>query len=314
LVSNHNHHEGIRRSSGSPPDVRNCILFANNADGNYLDYNDSGTTWNCCLTDPNNLSQPIADPPTDGRGNMKTYPGFAYTYPLYGYFHLNWDSPCRDRGDSGNYPNEQDMDGQDRVSGIKVDIGADEVTCEDTSASNDWNGDGVINYEDFAVLSHAWLSCDPNTYPPPKDPEDEYIWYVQRWGFQADLSQDGCVNLDDLVIFSEQTYENWLWTACWREDYWDVWGMKVGGGEGMLALGGAEEMKTMPMMIEGFEATSEQSVCEVDPEMLEQNIRLVHEEIEKAIETEEEGLNLENLFEIKVFLEEVLWDLQNGED
>jgi hypothetical protein len=307
----YNTNEGIRRVGGSVPDVRNCILFANNADDNYIDYNDYGITWNCCLTDPNNMNQPMADPPTDGRGNIKTHPGFAYPYPEYGYFHLNWDSPCRDKGDSGNYPNEKDMDGQDRVYGIKVDIGADEITCEDTSDPNDWNGDGVINYEEFAILSHAWLSCDPNSpsyhNPNNPDPNDVNAWYIKKVGPLADMNKDSCVDIADLIEFCDSN--NWLWEACWRQDYWQTWGMKDGGGEreSVLALSGAEAMAAVPMM-----ATYQQTTSEPAPKTMIQNIQQILAEIEKQMEEEPE--NYEGLNELKVFLGGVLWELKISEN
>ena len=67
-------------------------------------------------------------------------------------------------------------------------------------------------------------------------------------------------------------------------------------------------MQGFTPMTESLETASKQEVYEPDPETLKQNILLILEEIEKDIGDGQE--NLEALFEIKAFLEEVLWDLQ----
>jgi hypothetical protein len=183
------------------------------------------------------------------------------------------------------------MDGQDRVYGIKVDIGADEITCEDTSDPNDWNGDGVINYEEFAILSHAWLSCDPNSpsYPNPNnpDPNDVNAWYIKKAGPLADLNKDSCVNLGDLETF----LDNWLWEACWRDPYWEVWGRKDGGGESMMrtmSMAGFEAhsmMAIQSMPVE--EKTAEQQILDLE-EIIEflEKIWLEEPDIQEAIDPE----------------------------
>lgn len=309
----YNANEGIRfLESTNYPTVWNCILFANNANDDYKDiskYNGYTDIWYCCLTDPNHLEgPPLADPPKDEQGNMQTYPGFAYPGPEYHNFHLAADSPCIDKGDPDEQAyveaDETDLDGDDRDEDGSVDIGADEVACWDKIGDpNDWNGDGVINYEEFIYLSRAWMSCDPNGpyYPNPSnpDPNDITIWYTQEWGLKADLNCDTCVDLNDLMLFSEPNH--WLWEACWRHDLQDMHSMMGGGGESMM----------MPMpMTESFEITSVQTVFEPGSETLEQNVLFILAEVEQNIENNHP--NLEGLYEMKEFLEEVLWDLQNA--
>jgi len=66
IVGNIN--EGIYfEGSSSDPDVRNCILYANNADDGYVDYHGFRELWNCCVTDANDLNKP-AVPMASGRG------------------------------------------------------------------------------------------------------------------------------------------------------------------------------------------------------------------------------------------------------
>jgi uncharacterized repeat protein (TIGR01451 family) len=290
----YNVNEGIRcvGSDQNRPNVWSCILFANNADDNYIDLSGCKEPWHCCLTDPNNLDQPISDPPRDARWNIRTNPGFAYPYPVYGYFHLAADSPCIDKGEPNAIgPNETDIDGDDRDGDGLVDIGADEVTCEDTINPNDWNGDGVINYEEFAILSHAWLSCDPNSpaYPNPNnpDPNDSYIWYVQRWGFLTDMNKDSCVDLADLDLFMA----NWLWEACWRENYMEVWGVTSGSQE-LMMMSMMTDFEVYPSMagydVSVEEKTIEQQILDLE-EIIEflEKIWLEESDIQEAIDPED---------------------------
>jgi len=71
-------------------------------------------------------------------------------------------------------------------------------------------------------------------------------------------------------------------------------------------------MQGFTPMTESLETASKQEVYKPDPETLKQNVLLILEEIELSMDEEPE--NYEGLNELKVFLEEVLWELQNGED
>ncbi len=47
--------------------------------------------------------------------------------PVHGFHLASTDTPCIEAGDpNGNYTGETDIDGQNRVYGSNVDIGADE--------------------------------------------------------------------------------------------------------------------------------------------------------------------------------------------
>jgi len=65
---------------------------------------------------------------TFGPGNLATDPLFANPTNPYN-FHLQPTSPCRDAGDPGYVPvpGELDLDGQPRVGGAAIDMGADEL-------------------------------------------------------------------------------------------------------------------------------------------------------------------------------------------
>ena len=83
-------------------------------------------------------------------------------------------------------------------------MGADEVSCTDVSNISDFNGDGLVNYRDFAVLSKSWLQDDPAVNSDPND--------TVNWNPKCDLNYDDTVDIDDLVIVADA----WLWEACYR--------------------------------------------------------------------------------------------------
>ena len=53
----------------------------------------------------------------------------------------------------GDYTGQTDMDGQDRLLYDNVDIGADEVF----PIAGDIDGDGDVDFDDFAYFSGHWL-------------------------------------------------------------------------------------------------------------------------------------------------------------
>ena len=158
---------GIFNGAGSPT-VTNCILWGNAPDEIY---NYSGTTT---VT----YSDVQDDDPDDGL----VYPGAGNIDddPLltaHGV-HLTLDSPCRDSGDpGGDYTGQTDMDGEARVIGGQVDMGADEWLDTDGDglpdfweqlhfgspsaggAGGDEDGDGVVNLDEYR------LGRDPHRAP-----------------------------------------------------------------------------------------------------------------------------------------------------
>jgi parallel beta-helix repeat protein len=114
-----------------------------------------------------------------------------------GNYHLLAMSGCIDAGDP-NYPedsNEYDIDGDTRIIGGRIDIGADEYTFGELS---DFSGNGIVNFEDFAVLAYYW---------------QDYVCEEPDWCEGCDYDESGIVDHDDLRRFAE----NWLWKASWYE-------------------------------------------------------------------------------------------------
>ena len=82
---------------------------------------------------------------------------------------------------------EVDIDGEPRVMGGRVDMGADEVGEKQA----DFTRDGRIDLEDLSVLSGLWGTA-----------EGELNWYVL-----SDLWEDDVIDIGDLAAF----VNDWMW-------------------------------------------------------------------------------------------------------
>ena len=135
---------------------------------------------------------------------------------------------------------------------------ADEISCEDTSDPNDWNADGLVNYEEFDLFAENYLLHDPNDSsiitdpnfigdPNYVDPETLEYWR-QYWDPFYNLDGSGTseynIDLADLTEFIDNSY--WLWQACWRDGFISAMSVMAGGGESMMM------MMMMPMSMESF--------------------------------------------------------------
>lgn len=228
----HNVNEGIRFVGGNVPDIRNNILWYNNADAQVQEQM-SGIEPNqiscCCIydhIDPNNPSSAY-----DAYYNIDCEPNFAYPYidddNVYDNFHLAWNSPCVNMGTNAVVEaNDMDMDTEDRIVDGTVDIGADEVySCDDDLSEDDiyhpydLNADGAIDLGELDLFSRSWQAYDPNLLP-------------------CDLNENFAVDMNDLVMLAP----DWLWHACWNlsrtESQPQV--LMMSCGEGGLVLDGAE--------------------------------------------------------------------------
>jgi hypothetical protein len=160
----------------SNPVVTNCILWANadgGAAGQAAQFGGSGSmpVINYCCVQGWTGS-------LGGAGNMGTDP------LLTPDDHLRPGSACINGGDpNGDYTGQSDIDGEDRVSDGRVDVGADEFAdgdgdglsdswerryFGDTSAdpNDDPDGDGLTNIEEYGLYG-----SNPNT-PPIRVPQD----------------------------------------------------------------------------------------------------------------------------------------------
>ena len=224
----HNVNAGIKFTGNNYPNVYNCIVYYNDEEGDKMQLENIDETYYCCIYDPNDPNGLITTP--DGNGNITCKPDFAYDTEPYGFYHLSFNSPCKNAGD-GYYTGaeETDIDNDDRDGDGYVDIGADEVTCEDVSDPNDWNADGIINLAEFEIFSLAWLA-EPNE---------------TNWDERCDTNGDGDIDIYDFRYF----VTNWLWTACWHENYQQIWMMSSGGGEGFLLGESLSAVETQEIVV-----------------------------------------------------------------
>jgi hypothetical protein len=161
----------------------------------------------------------------DGTGNIDADPLFI-DEPEEAYdYHLSESSPCKDSGDE-NYtpsdPDETDIDGEARVTGGRVDMGADEYY----RSAADFDGDEVVNFLDHAVFASAWLSS------------------AGEGGYNGscDLVEDETIDYGDFAVFCE----DWLWEAGWTKSFGEGRGESMAmGGEpgGRIALPAAEQVE-----------------------------------------------------------------------
>ena len=132
--------------------LTNCVLFDNKAPTgpNFI----GGALSYCCTT-------PL---PTNGFGNITNEP--AFVNPAGGDFHLQSNSPCINSGYNAYITTTNDLDGNPRIVGGTVDIGAYEfqlpvsqisyawlqqydLPINTNTDSSDADGDGMNNYKEW---------------------------------------------------------------------------------------------------------------------------------------------------------------------
>ena len=156
-------------------------------DGQIAIYNDGTatiTTGDGIIdTDPNFVRNPDDGGDGWGRGNNDDL----------GDLHLLPCSPCIETGDPGFIPppDTVDIDGQRRVIGNRVDIGADEFVY-----AADLDMGGSVDYVDFAIFGRQWCRMPG---PPSAD-------------IAPDMG-DGIVDLLDLALL----VQDWLKQTSWHE-------------------------------------------------------------------------------------------------
>jgi predicted outer membrane repeat protein len=187
---------GVYSYGNGATSMRNCVIWGNEPNELYIEnsssinYCDIRGAW-------------------EGEGNIDVEPMFVGSYlddngtpnPNDDFwvtgddYHLRWDSPCVDAGDPNFIAEEGevDIDGEPRVMGYRVDMGADEVGEKQA----DFTRDGRIDVSDLSVLSGSWDTA-----------QGQANWYVL-----SDLFEDGVIGLDDLSIF----VDDWMWIADWHQ-------------------------------------------------------------------------------------------------
>ena len=129
---------GNTNGGASSSSLTNCIVYYNS-----LRNTDAFTTLNYCCTDLL---------PTNGIGNITNAPLFVDL--AGGNLRLQADSPCINAGNNANAPAATDPDGQPRIAGGTVDIGAYEFQTPTSRLSYAWlqgfslPTDGSVDFTD----------------------------------------------------------------------------------------------------------------------------------------------------------------------
>jgi len=163
------------------PNILNCIIYGN-----------AGSDLHRASGSFNNVNYSCLQNAHAGTGNITGDPCFVDADA--NDFHLASNSPCIDAGDPGfePEPNETDIDGNVRVIGEEVDIGADEFWATDFSR------DGLVNFVDYAMLAAAW-----HTEPNDANYNDDF-----------DLADNNAIDFGDILAFCHHWLSNAeLWTG-----------------------------------------------------------------------------------------------------
>jgi parallel beta-helix repeat protein len=107
--------------------VNNCIIYDNTATGQWANYYFSAGNINHSCTTPL---------PISGVGNITNAPLFVN--PAAGNFRLQANSPCINAGSNAYAPAGPDLDGNPRIVGGTVDIGAYEFQSPQSTISYAW--------------------------------------------------------------------------------------------------------------------------------------------------------------------------------
>ncbi|UCG15468.1 MAG: hypothetical protein JSV19_09235 [Phycisphaerales bacterium] len=125
-----------------------------------------------------------------GPGNIDRDPVFAD--PTSGDYHLQRSSPCVNAGDPTFVPGagETDIDGDQRVQGGFVDMGADETPFWD----GDFDHDGDVDLDDFVVFADCMAGPGVGPSPTPPVSAGECLDVF-------DFDEDGDVDLPNFADF-----------------------------------------------------------------------------------------------------------------
>jgi len=179
---------GIHSFWGVQVAISNCIVWDNKNGSLYTDAGAFDKVTYSCI-----------EGGFTGTGNIGSNPLFYDDPNDPNNYHLSSDSPCIDRGNpAGNYDDETDIDGEDRLidgdanGTVIVDMGADEYYWSPA----DFDANEIVNFIDYAMFANYWQKTDSDN-----DYNDIY-----------DLEDNNSIDYNDLGLFCD----DWLWKVGWK--------------------------------------------------------------------------------------------------
>ena len=194
-----------------------------------------------------------------------------------------------------------------------MDVGADEAySCDDQYLTEediynplDFNADGVVNFQEYAHFSAAWLSHDPNDPdvitdpnfagdPDYADPNALAHWnQAYNLDAAANTATEYQIDLADFAIFCE----NWLWTACWKQQEFDLYGtILMSRGEELLST----ETKTNQILSTSTDSAAS-LYTEAAPVHEAETLETIIEFLDEVLETRPD--NKEAVLDLKAIIE-----------
>jgi hypothetical protein len=248
--------------------ITNCIVWGNS----------SGSLW--YPSPGNNVIYSCIQDGYYGEGNIDSDPCFVDD--TNDNYHLSPNSRCIDAGDPDliSDPNETDIDGEPRIldgdfnGTVIVDMGADEFYWSPA----DFDRNEIVNFLDYAKLAAAWLthSGQPN-YDPNCD---------------ISIPRNNIIDVKDLARFCD----DWLWQPSWNQSE----PLMIMGADYIQCAGFTEILSTpSPTCGELAETTQQPQIelqsepqleaqLELEPSQLEPQPQLTEEDIQQLVDELEE--------------------------
>lgn len=231
-----NNDYGIHSNYATDVSVSNCIIWGNGNGSLHKDNDDFDNITYSCIQGG-----------FSGTGNINYDPCFVND--ANDNYHIGSGSPCIDRGDpNGDYDRQTDIDGEPRVTALRIDMGADELY----RPKADFDKNDIVNFIDYAIWVVAWQTDDPN----------------------MSLDDDNDVDIDDLAVFCD----DWLWLAPWSDMFYMASFGEPGGFMSSRAAVAAEQ-------IYPAEQWPQQITCEA---VASEDIVFTDEQIQKLIDWTEQ--------------------------